>query len=271
MTSYQALKIKLSRKLSGEFFGSFMTAFTGQWSEFSHLREYVYADSVRKIDWKTTAKHNKTFIKNYQQQRDISALFIIDSSQSLLFGSKTQTKLDTLKEVFYILASAATYNDFKVTSMVWDQLFSQSNGEISIIQTLNSLDKISKDIQHSSHPIPDALYPRIKNKLIFVLSDKIPSKQLGMLAQNNDLVYIHIFDELEQHGSQEIFRINIWSIASIFSKKNNTHYTKRQQQDTEDLTQALKQKRIRYLSINESDNICSVLHNFFIKTVSWNI
>ena len=62
------LILKTRKQVFGEMMGNNPSLFQGEGFEFAELREYVYGDDVRKIDWKTTAKLGKPFIKIYIQK-----------------------------------------------------------------------------------------------------------------------------------------------------------------------------------------------------------
>jgi len=46
-------------------------------------------------------------VKNYEEEKDLKILFIIDNSKSLKFGSEKVTKKQTLEQIFFLLAQSA--------------------------------------------------------------------------------------------------------------------------------------------------------------------
>ncbi len=266
MSSYKALQIKLAKKLSGDFLGSFMSAFKWHGMEFENLREYFPGDSVKKIDWKTTAKHNKAFIKNFREERDINALFIFDISASFNFGSRQQTKLDTCKEVFYMLASAASSNGFRIWSQLPSAYFDFCWGNKNIIKTLHHLDNIDL-LNTALRTYTSPRSKNIKNSLIFIFSDALHSKDLSALSRYNDVVYVNIFDNLETSGSEQSFMTPISGMLSIFWKSKQSQYHKKQSELLSRFKNTLKEKKVRYLSIDDQDNLMLSFYKFFAKTI----
>ena len=62
-----------TRKLSNQIFsGSYHSAFKGRGISFSEVREYNYGDDIRAIDWNVTARHNKAFIKVFEEERELT-------------------------------------------------------------------------------------------------------------------------------------------------------------------------------------------------------
>ena len=243
---------------------NFLSAFKGHGIEFDSLREYIPGDSTKKIDWKTTAKHNKAFIKNYEEQRDINALFYFDISSSLSFGSKEKTKLETMQEVFYLLASAAEKNGFRIGSQLWSKNFSFASWNKNIISTLAYLDSLGLVAPQKEHNW--SWDKNIKNTLIFIFSDKTNTKNLHTLARYNDLVYINIFDSFEHSGSPDTFIAPIAGMMNLFFRNKQKDYQKIRENKMHTFKKNLHKKAIRYISFDESDDIFLKFYKFFLQT-----
>jgi uncharacterized protein (DUF58 family) len=54
------------------------------------------------------------YVKNYEEERDLNILFIIDDSASLAFGSRVSTKKETLTEIYFLLAQASILNGHSI-------------------------------------------------------------------------------------------------------------------------------------------------------------
>jgi len=119
MNRYKDLEIKVKKQLSWDFLGSFKSAFKWLWVEFDSLREYIPWDSVKSIDWKTTAKLWDIYVKNYEEEKDLKILFLIENTESLDFGSEKQTKKEILKEIYFILAQSALSTGHSIWTYIW--------------------------------------------------------------------------------------------------------------------------------------------------------
>jgi uncharacterized protein (DUF58 family) len=51
------------------------------------------------------------YIKKFDEERDLNVLFLLDNSESMSFGTKTETKKDLLEEIFYSLSFSAFQNN----------------------------------------------------------------------------------------------------------------------------------------------------------------
>ena len=77
-----------SRGLSRNIFaGQYHSAFKGRGMAFSEVREYQFGDDVRDIDWNVTARHNKPYIKVFEEERELTVMLLIDVSASRNFGA----------------------------------------------------------------------------------------------------------------------------------------------------------------------------------------
>src|SRR5579864_5114528 len=94
--------------------GAYRSAFRGKGVEFEEIREYVPGDDTRSIDWNVTARLGRPHIKRFSEEREQSLMFLLDASRSTIFGSGSQRKIDSLAEIFSVLAFAAASNSDEV-------------------------------------------------------------------------------------------------------------------------------------------------------------
>jgi uncharacterized protein (DUF58 family) len=82
------------RRLDGLLHGDYRTLFRGTGLDLADLREYQFQDDVRHIDWNVTARLNTPYVREYLEDREVAAWFIVDRSGSLGFGSGALSKRD---------------------------------------------------------------------------------------------------------------------------------------------------------------------------------
>src|SRR5574341_1638146 len=75
------------RRLDGLLQGDYRTLFYGFGVDFADLREYQPEDDIRYIDWNVTARMNTPYVRQYAEDRDITAWFLLDLSPSVDFGT----------------------------------------------------------------------------------------------------------------------------------------------------------------------------------------
>lgn len=62
--------------------------------EFEEHREYSPGDEIRRIDWKAFGKFDRYFIKEYEDETNLRAYLLLDSSSSMDYASDGITKFD---------------------------------------------------------------------------------------------------------------------------------------------------------------------------------
>lgn len=80
------IEIKTRGLSQNIFAGEYHTAFKGRGVIFSEVREYQYGDDIRDIDWNVTARHNKPFVKVYEEERELTLMLLIDVGKWRLRG-----------------------------------------------------------------------------------------------------------------------------------------------------------------------------------------
>ena len=80
------------RRLDGLLHGNYRTLFRGFGIDLSDLREYQVNDDARTIDWNATARLQVPHVRQFNEEREITAWFLVDLSGSVNFGSGAATK-----------------------------------------------------------------------------------------------------------------------------------------------------------------------------------
>ena len=106
------IEIKTKGLSQNIFAGEYHSAFKGRGMTFSEVREYQYGDDIRDIDWNVTARHNRPYIKVYEEERELTVMLLIDMSGSKNFGAEGVVKQEMITEIAATLAfSAIQIND----------------------------------------------------------------------------------------------------------------------------------------------------------------
>lgn len=108
------IEIDTRKIVNNIFSGEYHTHFKGQGMTFSDFREYVAGDDVRSISWTLTARAGKPYIKNFEEERELTMILAVDISGSQDYGSKNYFKGETLTYVAATLAFSAVKNNDQV-------------------------------------------------------------------------------------------------------------------------------------------------------------
>src|SRR5258706_11709969 len=98
------IEIKTRGLTSHIFSGEYHSAFKGRGMAFSEVREYQPGDDIRAIDWNVTARFSNTYVKVFEEERELTVMLLVDMSASKEFGTKTQLKMDLVTELCAVLA-----------------------------------------------------------------------------------------------------------------------------------------------------------------------
>ena len=82
------LEWQVVRRLDGRLQGAYRTVFRGTGIDFADLREYTPEDDVRHIDWNVTARLDEPYVRQYTEDRDLTAWLVLDQSASMRFGGR---------------------------------------------------------------------------------------------------------------------------------------------------------------------------------------
>jgi uncharacterized protein (DUF58 family) len=117
------LEISTRKLVNSVFVGQYHSAFKGQGMTFAEFREYVPGDDVRAISWPLTARTGKTFIKKFDEDRELTLIFAVDMSGSVDYGSQKYFKGEVITHLAALLGfSAQKNNDHVGLLMFSDQV-----------------------------------------------------------------------------------------------------------------------------------------------------
>lgn len=108
------IEIKTRGLSQNIFAGEYHTAFKGRGVIFSEVREYQPGDDIRDIDWNVTARHNRPYVKVYEEERELTMMLLIDVSGSSDFGAVGESKKERIAELAATLAFSSIQNNDKV-------------------------------------------------------------------------------------------------------------------------------------------------------------
>lgn len=200
------LEIKTKGFAEGIASGSYKSKIRGRGIEFSQVREYVFGDDTRNIDWNVTARYNKLFVKEFVEERDLFVYVIYDNSASNDFGYKKSKKDFGLEIAASLIFSAMKNNDNIGLGIFTDKLevfVPAKKGKRHSLQLIRELlinkPKSKKtDIQISLTNFHKIIKQR---STIFIISDFISesfTKPLKYLKNKHDVILVKLSDTTEK-------------------------------------------------------------------------
>jgi len=114
------LQWQVIRRLDGRLQGDYRTLLRGNGTDFLDLRAYEWGDDVRHIDWNVTARMDELFVRDFMEERELTAWLLLDRSRSMRFGAAGRTKEQMLRELATIFAQLLVRNGNRVGAIIYD-------------------------------------------------------------------------------------------------------------------------------------------------------
>src|SRR5512139_4144171 len=176
--------------------------------EFAEHRQYMPGDPLRHLDWKVLAKSERKYLKQYQEETNLRALLLVDTSASMGYASRGISKLDYARH----LAAALAYMMIGQHDAVGLVSFASGRGEIlpphagslQLRQLLLALERLAPggttDFAGSLHRIAER---STRRGLAIILSDliddvaRIDSAIRHFRHRKHEVLVFHVLDPQE--------------------------------------------------------------------------
>ena len=196
------------RRLDGLLHGDYRTLFRGFGLDLADLREYQYHDDVRYIDWNVTARLQTPYVRVYNEDREVTAWFLLDLSPSVDFGAQVK-KRSVSTEFVTVLARLLTRHGNRVGALFYgdtvDTVIPARSGRRQALHVLHKM--LSRpERSHSAATnlrefLQTAFRVMQRRSLVFVVSDFISApgwgEPLAQLAQRHEILAVRLYDPLE--------------------------------------------------------------------------
>jgi uncharacterized protein (DUF58 family) len=201
------LQLRARRAVEDPLGGAYRSVFKGAGIAFEEVREYQPGDEIRSIDWNVTARMGHPFIKRYIEERELTVLFLMDSSASMTLGSADQAKRDVVAEIAALLALCAVSNNDKVGLLfvtgVVERFVPPRKGPRHALRLIRDLfAHVPRDVATNLRLGLDFLNKVLKRRaLIFVFSDFLDEgyeRAMQRSARRHDVVAVTIRDPREE-------------------------------------------------------------------------
>lgn len=197
------------RRLDGLLHGDYRTLFRGFGLDLADLREYQYHDDVRHIDWNVTARLQTPYVRQYHEEREVTAWFLLDLSPSVDFGSHAVKKRSVAIDFVTVLARLLTRHGNRVGALFYgdslDTVIPARSGRPQVLHILHRLLSRPERTQSAATDLKNFLQAAFqimrRRSLVFVVSDFISTpgwaKPLTHIAQRHEIIAVRLYDPLE--------------------------------------------------------------------------
>ena len=203
------LEWQVIRRLDGILQGNYRTVFRGAGLDFLDLREYEPGDDVRHIDWNVTARMDTPFVRQYAEDRELTAWLLLDRSPSMGFGPIDRPKELVLCELATTFARLLTRGGNKVGAILFDNELEETlpprSSRNQVLHLTRSLLRPAPDtngaVTDLTRLLETANRTIRRRSLVVLVSDFITApgweQSLLRLSERNEVVAIRLLDPRE--------------------------------------------------------------------------
>ena len=205
----QRLDWTIIRRLDGLLQGDYRTVFRGFGTELAELREYQLTDDVRTIDWNVTARMQTPYVRQYVEDREVTAWFLLDMSPSVDFGSAQVQKRSLLIDFVGVIARLLTRHGNRVGALLFtggtQRVIPAQGGRthvLQLIQELQSQPRLHCAPRTDLGVLLDGALQMIRRRgLLFLVSDfmSVPGwdRSLILATRRHEVIAVKLSDPRE--------------------------------------------------------------------------
>ncbi len=273
-------------KVNSLFGGKHTSRSRGRGLDFEEVRKYVKGDDIRNIDWKVTARTQRTHTREFTEEKEKPCLLVVDQSSAMFFGSEKRTKAVVAAELAALSAFRVAQEGDSVGGVIFgDQgidFIAPRRGKKNVLRLLKSIEKRNHELKFADGSRYESLlsetFARIKNVvthdfLVVVISDfhrynpKV-LKVIAQLSQHNDLMVAKVMDPLERDIPNTNFVVSdgVNQLTVKGSKSAFQHaFTNGYDEGVLNFKAQLRKFKIPLLTFNTVDTIQTQIQDQVIK------
>ena len=203
---FRRLRIKVRRRVDALFAGEYHSAFRGCGLLFDGVREYLYGDDVRNIDWNVSARANHLYVKEYVEERELSIVLAVDMSASIDYGT-SRSKRDMMLDAAALLLYLARVNNDRVSALLFtdrvEKYIPPRKGRGVMYALHDEVARFRPSARTTDIAAAVDFLRKVlkKRSVIFVLSDFLDSDYLTglrLLGRRHDVVPVVLSDPAER-------------------------------------------------------------------------
>ena len=276
----QRLDWQVIRRLDGILQGDYRSLFYGFGLDLADLREYQPGDDIRYIDWNVTARVATPYIRQYVEDRDITAWFLLDQSPSVDFGTVNSLKRDCLIDFVAVLARLLTRHGNRVGAILYnrqvERVIPARGGRLHVLRLINDL---IEQPRLPGAPFTDlsALFETAfrmirRRSLVFVVSDFISApgweRPLGLLSHRHEVLAVRLWDprETELPDIGLVLMQDAETGEQLYVDTHDRRFRQRfheaSQQRQAALDSAFRRARVDALSLSTKDDLVRAIVSF---------
>ena len=201
------LKIRTQHLANDELSGAYSSVFKGQGLSFSEVRGYSPGDDVRWIDWNVSARMDDAYVKVFVEEREMTVMLVVDTSQSAEWGTKRAPKTQVAAEVAALCAFSATHNNDQVglimATDIIEKLVPPKKGDKHVMRVIREI--LGHKSQYQGTNLKLALETLVKvtkrKSVAFLISDFFTTgfeQALALASAKHDVIPVMVVDPRDE-------------------------------------------------------------------------
>ena len=283
MARVRQIQVRTHRMVSNMLSGAYKSTFRGTGIEFEEVRQYQPGDDIRTIDWNVTARTGEPFVKTFVEERQLTLQLVVDTSHSMDFGSRDQSKRETAAEFCALMAYVAVFQHDQVGL----SLFSDEPGlHLNPKKGLSHVMRVIREVIAAKpggkgSSLTGALELQLRmlrrRSMIFVVSDFLTTSEedwslvLGRLSAKHDVVCVRVTDpfeeELPKSGLLTMRDIESGQMIDVDTRSEavRRHWTGAAKRRADELDEILMRARSERIDLSTCGDVGESVVRFFRK------
>jgi uncharacterized protein (DUF58 family) len=209
MARVRQIQLRTRRLVNDVLAGAYRSTFRGSGVEFEEVRPYLPGDEVRSIDWNRTARAGQPYVKTYVEERELTLVFLVDTSRSMDFGSRELSKREVAAQFCALLAFVAQRQQDRVgLCLIGEEPglhLEPRKGAGAVARVVREV--IAAPAAHGHADIEGALELQLqtlkRRALLFLVSDFLGDPEeladvLRRVGRRHELIAVRLVDPFEQ-------------------------------------------------------------------------
>ena len=274
------IEIVTGRHSVNQLSGQYRSRFRGQGVQFSDFRVYQFGDDVRHIDWRTSAKTEDTYIKKFEEERELSVLLAADMSASLGFGSQGQSKHEVMCLALATIAFSAAINNDRVGLVLFtedvEKYIPPQKGRKHVLRLIDELLTFKPSGKSANLGGALRLMEKVAkpNSTVVMASDlflQLDKERLKRISRRHDFVVMRVGDqrdfEFPKIGLVQLQDPETGQNVILDTGNSAVHrMLKKKQEDWQlRIEQAVLQSKASLLDLKTDSDVTRELMRFFHK------
>lgn len=276
----QRLDWTVIRRLDGILQGEYRSLFLGYGLDLAEIREYTAEDDIRYMDWNVTARMDAPYVRQYNEDREINAWFLLDLSPSIDFGTVNAYKRDYLTQFVATMARLLTRHGNRVGAIFYggriEKIIPVSGGKLQVLRMINDMQNQPRlpraPFTNLSTLLNTANQAIRRRSLVFIISDFISEpgwdKPLQNLMLKHEVLAVRLWDprevELPDMGLVIIEDAETGEQLYVDTgdKKFRKRFTEAAQKRQAELNATFRRAGVDVLSISTEDDLVKAILRF---------